>query len=98
MENSLTYQLRGENPWACPKVYTTTTIQLENIKNLEGGPKSHSAEKKIQRGDHLGSSGFVGYLEKVKYKRGPFGLSFCWPDLALVVSVKSRHFSMRSVV
>ena len=25
MENSLTYQLRGENPWACPKVYTTTT-------------------------------------------------------------------------
>ena len=28
--------------------------------------RSHSAEKKIERGDSLVPSGFVGYLEKVK--------------------------------
>ena len=27
---------------------------------------SHSAEKKIERGDPLASSGFVGYVKKVK--------------------------------
>ena len=26
MENSLTYQLKGKNPLACPKGFTTTTI------------------------------------------------------------------------
>ena len=55
-----------------------TYIRLQNIKKLEGGPfgdtkkfskKSYSAEK-IQKGDPLGTSGFVGLLEKVKNKRG----------------------------
>ena len=54
-----------------------TYIPLQNIKNLEGGTlwghkkifekKSHSAEK-IPKGDPLGTSGFVGFLEKVNKK------------------------------
>ena len=56
-----------------------THIQLQNIKNLEGGPfgdikkfseKSRTVPKKIQRGDPLGTSGFLGFLEKVKNHRG----------------------------
>ena len=61
--------------------------------------------KKIQKGDPLGTSGFVGFLEKVKkWKRGPFGLSLPWPDLASgaqVVSglfLKSGPISVRIVV
>ena len=51
-----------------------TYIQLQNIKRgfrdiKKIRKKSHSAEKN-QRGDHLGSSSFVGYLEKVKNERG----------------------------
>ena len=57
------------------------TFSCKISKKPEGGPfgniikkfekKSHSAEK-IQRGDPLGTSGFLGFLEKVK--RGPFTL------------------------
>ena len=37
--------------------------------------KSHNAEKKIERGDPLVSSGFVGYVKEVKNeKRDPFAL------------------------
>ena len=52
-----------------------TYIQLQNMKKLEGGPfrdikkfskKSRTVPKKIRRGDPLGTSGFVGFLEKVK--------------------------------
>ena len=49
-----------------------TYIQLQNMKKLEGGTllehgkKSRTVPKKIQRGDPLGTSGFVGFLEKVK--------------------------------
>ena len=52
-----------------------TYIQLQIMKKLEGGPfwniknfskKSRTVPKKIQRGDPLGTSGFVGFLEKVK--------------------------------
>ena len=39
--------------------------------------------KKIEKGDPLVSSGFVGYLKKVKDERGPFALSLHWPDLGL---------------
>ena len=61
---------------------------------MKGGPsgdkknfrkKSHSAEKKFERGDSLVPSGFVGYLEKVKNERGAFCTKFAlilWPDLA----------------
>ena len=31
MENSLTYQLRGENPWACTKGYTTTSPGCQRL-------------------------------------------------------------------
>ena len=50
-------------------------IQLQNEKKLEGGPfwniknffeKSRTVPKKIHRGDPLGTSGFVGFLEKVE--------------------------------
>ena len=40
---------------------------FETLKNFR--KKSHSAEK-IERGDPLVSSGFVGYVEKVKNERG----------------------------
>ena len=40
---------------------------LETLVNF--WKKSHSA-KKIERGDHLVSSGFVGYVKKVKTERG----------------------------
>ena len=80
-----------------------TYILLQNIKKLEGGlfwdlkkfskKISHSAEKKIERGDPLVSSGFVGYVKKVKKnERGdPFALISAdrtWP-LMLVVLVVS---------
>ena len=54
---------------------------LSHYKNFR--KKSHSVEL-IQREDPLGSSGFPGYLQKVKkMKGGPFALSLPWPDLAL---------------
>ena len=41
--------------------------------------KSHSAEKN-RKWDPLVPSGFVGYLEKVKNRKGgTFGLSLPWP-------------------
>ena len=56
-----------------------TYFLLQNSKKLEGGTlwghlksfekKSHSAEK-FPKGDLLGTSGFVGFLEKVN-KPGP---------------------------
>ena len=56
-----------------------TYILLQNIKNLKGDPlgtlknfrkKSLTVLKKIQRGDPLGTSDFVGFLEKVKKWKG----------------------------
>ena len=56
-----------------------TNIPLQNSKNSKGGPfgdikkfskKSRTVPKKIQRGDPLGTSGFVCFLEKVKNERG----------------------------
>ena len=60
-----------------------TYILLQNIKKLERGTllrqknfeKSLTMPKKIERGDPLVSSGFVGYVKKVKNERGdPFAL------------------------
>ena len=42
---------------------------FEKLKIFEK-KNSHSAEKKIERGDLLESSGFVGYVKKVKNERG----------------------------
>ena len=39
-----------------------------DIKKLS--KKVAQCREKIQRGDHLGTSGFVGFLEKVKYETG----------------------------
>ena len=56
-----------------------TYIPLQNIKKLEGGPfgdikkflkKVAQCRKKIQRGDPLGTSGCVCFLEKVENERG----------------------------
>ena len=50
------------------------------------GKKSHSAEKNL-KGDPLGTSGCVCFLEKVKNERGPLWTKFAslpGPDLALV--------------
>ena len=60
-------------------IYSVTKYQktrkgnsFETLKNFR--KKSHNA-KKIGRGDNLVSSGFVGYVEKVKNERGdPFAL------------------------
>ena len=67
-------------------------------KNVKGGTLGRHFKifekiaqcRKIE-GDPLVSSGFVGYVNKVENERlkgGPFALSFRWPDLVLVVSVK----------
>ena len=41
---------------------------FQTLKNFR--KKFRSAEKKIERGDPLVSSGFVGYVKKVKNERG----------------------------
>ena len=58
--------------------------------------KSRTVTKKNRKGDPFVSSGFVGYVKNER--GGPFALSFRWPDLASVVSVKSGPFSVSSVV
>ena len=65
--------------------YLLTYIQLQNIKKLEGDPfgtlqkfsKKGCTVPKKSKGDLLGSSGFVGYLEKVKNERGTLWTKFC---------------------
>ena len=55
-----------------------TSLQLQNMKKLKGGPfveiktfeKKSQRRKKIERGDPLVSSSFVGYVLKVKNERG----------------------------
>ena len=69
-----------------------TYIMLQNIKKLEGGPfwdikkifekKPHSAEKN-PKGDPLDTSGFVGFLEKVKNERGTLWTKFALAGLGL---------------
>ena len=59
-------------------LYSLTYILLQNIKKLEGDPlgtlkklskKSRTVPKITQKGDLLGTSGFVGFLEKVNEKK-----------------------------
>ena len=69
-----------------------TYILLQNIKKLEGGPvgdikkfskMSHNAEKS-RKGAPSVSSGFVGFLEKLKkMKRGPLWTKFALAGLGL---------------
>ena len=69
-----------------------TYFLLQNIKKSEGGTleklkifgkKFAQCRKKIERGDPLESSGFVGYVKKVKKRKGgPFAVSLHWSNLA----------------
>ena len=58
-------------------------LEGDTFKTLKEFSKkiSHSDEK-IERGDPLVFSAFVGYVKKVKNEMGPFALSLHWPDLA----------------
>ena len=65
-----------------------TYILLQNIINLEGGPfgdvKKFSKKSRTEPKNPNGRPfKHVGFLEKVKNEREPFGLSLPWPDLAL---------------
>ena len=53
------------------------------FETLKKFVKNRTVLKKIERGDPLVLSCFVG--RKVKMKGGPLALSWHWPDLALVV-------------
>ena len=55
------------------KLKTRKGDSLETLKNFS--KKSRTMPKKIERGDPLVSSGFVGYVKIVKNERGdPFAL------------------------
>ena len=54
---------------------------FEKLKIFE--KKFAQCRKKIERGDPLESSGFVGYVKKVKKRNGgPFAVSLHWWNLA----------------
>ena len=63
-----------------------TYILYQNFEKLEGGPfgdinkfskKRLTVPKKIQR-DRLGTSGFVGFFDKVKNERGTLWTKFAF--------------------
>ena len=69
-----------------------TYILLQNIKKLKRGTllrheknfeKSRTVPKKIERGDPLVSSGFVGYVKKVKNEGGTLCTKFALAGLGL---------------
>ena len=70
-----------------------TYFLLQNIKKSEGGTllknwkfskkKFAQCRKKIERGDPLESSGFVGYVKKVKNERGTLCSKFALVELGL---------------
>ena len=69
-----------------------TTIQLFNSSKIRRGDsfeklkifekKFAQCRKKIERGDPLESSGFVGYVKKVKNERGTLCSKFALVELA----------------
>ena len=68
------------------------TRRGDSFQTLKIFRKSRTMPKKIERGDPLVSSGFVGYVKKVKNERGdPFALISAdrtWPyGSILVVSI-----------
>ena len=54
---------------------------FEKMKNFE--KKIRTVPKKIERGDPLESSGFVGYVKKVKNERGTLCSKFALVELGL---------------
>ena len=51
---------------------------FETLKIFE--KKIRTLPKKSERVDPLESSGFVGYVSKVKMEGGPFAVSLHWPE------------------
>ena len=81
-----------------------TYILLQIKKKLEEGlfwdikkfseKVSHGAEKKIEKGDPLVSSGFVGYVKKVKNERGTLCTKFplAWLGLSSLISFCKKWY------
>ena len=75
---------------------------MQNIKKLEGEPletkyirkKVAQCRKKLK--GPLVSPGFVAYVKKVKNERGPFALSFPWPDLVLIVCFLNKKRRLKT--
>ena len=69
-----------QHPFSCKISKKNERGTLWRQKNSK---KSLIAPKQIARGDPLISSGFVGYLEKVKKKRGNLWTKFALAGLGL---------------
>ena len=77
---------RGE-PLGFINIYSVAKYQKtrkgDSFETLKIFKKSRKMPKKIEKGDPLFSSGFVGYVKKVKNERGdPFALNSAdrtWP-------------------
>ena len=69
---------------------------FETLKIFE--KKFARAEKKIERGDPLESSGFVGYVKKVKNERGTLCSKFALVELGLseLISFCKKWYILRS--
>ena len=90
---------------AISKAQKAQNIFLEKNEIFEFFPKKVAQCRKNPKGDPLGTSGFVGFLEKVKNERGTLCIMFASlprPDLALVgvsgLFLKSGPISVRIVV
>ena len=64
---------------------------FETLKNFR--KKFHTVPKKIERGDPLVSSGFVGYVKKVKNERGTLCTKFplAWLGLSSFISFCKKY-------
>ena len=65
---------------------------FETLKNFR--KKFRTVPKKIERGDPLVSSGFVGYVKKVKNERGTFCTKFplAWLGLSNLISFCKKWY------
>ena len=70
---------RGD-PLGFIKIYSFAKYQKtrkgDSFETLKNFRKSRTVAKKIERGDPLVSSGFVGYVKKVKNERGTLCTKF----------------------
>ena len=67
---------------------TRTGDSFETLKNFRR--KFAQFRKKIERGDPLVSSGFVGYVKKIKNERGSFGDKKIFRKKSRTVPKKSK--------
>ena len=61
----------------------------EPFGDIKKTSKKVALPEQNRKEDSLVSSGVVGYVKKVKNERGPYALSFRWPESALVVLADS---------